>query len=383
MQRCRGAGVKRSRRHPLTLSPLHVFTAWVLLYSSWVLLFGCGKVGDPLPPAPRLPLRTRDLALTQRGPFILLRWPNPNVETLESLGFSLRRIDVYRLIQPLSAPETVSEEEFAERAALIGSVDERQIRATPASEEFVFRDGPLSQLNRRYYYAVRYVSTRGQSAALSNIAPIIPSPRVAAAPKNLQARDQAQDVIALTWNPPEANIDGSTPPVVLGDNVYRRTQDQSQFGLPINGATPVTTLEFFDRKFQYGTEYVYTVRAISRGNAGEVVESADADPVAHTPRDTFPPAAPEGLTAGSANAVISLFWTANSEPDLAGYNIYRAERADASESEWVKLNAELHILTTFRDETSIRGKTYYYKVTAIDRAGNVSPASAIVEQEAQ
>jgi hypothetical protein len=367
--------MKRSRRPG--------YGSWALGLASCVLLFGCGKVGDPLPPAPRLPLRTRDLSATQRGSSIILRWPNPNGETLESLGFRLLRIDVYRVVKPLTAPDPLSEDEFAEQAALIGSVDEQQIRSTATSADLIFRDGPISQFNRRYRYAVRYISTRGQSAALSNIVPIIPSAHVAVAPNNLQVRDQAQDVVLVSWDAPETNVDGSAPPAVIGYNVYRRPRHQPQFGLPINGATPVTVLHVADRQFDYGTEYVYIVRALSRSAAGDIIESADSEPVNHTPKDVFPPAAPENLTAGSANAVINLFWTANSEPDLAGYNIYRAERADAPESEWIKLNSELHTLTTYRDETTLRGKTYFYKVTAVDRAGNVSPPSASMAQEAQ
>lgn len=349
-----------------------------------ICLSGCGKVGDPLPPAPRLPLRTRELAVFQRGPLLVLRWPNPNAQTLESLGFNLSRIDVYRIIEPAGSTHAVlTEEEFAEQASLIGSVDEARLRSTAAGAELLFADGPLTQFNRRHYYAIRYVSTRGQSAAFSNIVHAIPLGSVAVAPKGLVATDHAQGVVALSWTAPAVNIDGSMPASVLGYNVYRRAANQLQLGLPLNGTTPVTSTEFLDRQFDYGNEYVYVVRALSRSRTGEIIESDDSEFVSHIPRDSFAPASPEGLTAGSANAVISLFWTANNEPDLAGYDIYRAERANASDAEWVKLNAQLHTRTTFRDETTVRGKTYFYRIVAVDRAGNTSHPTPVVEQQAQ
>ncbi|MCS6806635.1 MAG: fibronectin type III domain-containing protein [Acidobacteriota bacterium] len=382
------AGEDLCRRHR-TRSVQHRLrwkSYWSLVYGllSVLCLSGCGKVGDPLPPAPRLPLRTRELAIFQRGPLLVLRWPNPNAQTLESLGFNLSRIDVYRVIESASSTEAaLTEEEFATQASLIGSVDEARLRSTAAGAELLFADGPLTHFNRRHYYAIRYVSTRGQSAALSNIVHAVPVGSVAVAPKGLVATDQAQGVIALSWTAPAVNIDGSTPASVLGYNVYRRTANQLQLGLPLNGTTPVPSTEFLDRQFEYGSEYVYVVRAISRSHTGEIIESDDSEFVSHMPRDHFAPATPEGLTAGSANAVISLFWTANNEPDLAGYNIYRAERADAPDAEWIKLNPQIHTRITFRDETTVRGKTYFYRIVAVDRAGNSSRPTPVIEQQAQ
>src|SRR6266699_4098668 len=42
-----------------------------------LLLAGCGKVGDPLPPFIRIPDAVKDLGATQNGHNIVLTWTNP------------------------------------------------------------------------------------------------------------------------------------------------------------------------------------------------------------------------------------------------------------------------------------------------------------------
>ena len=75
---------------------------------------------------------------------------------------------------------------------------------------------------------------------------------------------------------------------------------------------------------------------------------------------------------------LTLTWTTESELDIIGFNLYRA---DSLEGEFIKLNNELippavdpfiggeH---TYVDENVIRGKTYYYQLETVDRNGNVT-----------
>ncbi len=105
-------------------------------------------------------------------------------------------------------------------------------------------------------------------------------------------------------------------------------------------------------------------------------------PVAFTFHDTIPPAAPTGLAAipsgpfGSAPS-IDLSWEPNSELDLLGYNLYRAE----SGSTFTRLNPELIPGTGFSDRTAQPGHAYSYRVTAVDQRRNESAPSTPLRQQ--
>ena len=62
---------------------------------------------------------------------------------------------------------------------------------------------------------------------------------------------------------------------------------------------------------------------------------------------------------------VNLEWDANSEPDLAGYNLYRSNQ---SGSGYVRLNGSLITGTSYTDSDIQEGRTYYYVCTAVNDA---------------
>ncbi len=89
------------------------------------------------------------------------------------------------------------------------------------------------------------------------------------------------------------------------------------------------------------------------------------------PPDTQAPAAPVGLAVSAVdNLNVTLAWAPNAEGDLAGYRVYRSAGAD-----YQLITPQLVSGPTHTDTTPAAG-TYYYVVTAVDRTGNESPASA-------
>jgi len=91
--------------------------------------------------------------------------------------------------------------------------------------------------------------------------------------------------------------------------------------------------------------------------------------------DTTPPAPPAGLAASPADCRVLLGWSANSEPDLAGYDIYRS---DVSGGPYARLNDGLVLAPAYEDADALKGVSYRYVVAAVDTSGNDSDLSGEV-----
>ena len=100
--------------------------------------------------------------------------------------------------------------------------------------------------------------------------------------------------------------------------------------------------------------------------------------------DTTPPAAPANVSAVVGNSAVILTWDANTEIDLAGYNVYRGTSTPVPTT-GTPLNGGTMLTTArYADSTAVNGTTYHYVVTAVDTSSNKSnssndaPATALV-----
>jgi hypothetical protein len=105
--------------------------------------------------------------------------------------------------------------------------------------------------------------------------------------------------------------------------------------------------------------HALTARAADKGGT-----SGPSSPVTIT-IDTVPPAAVTGLRILSYSGVNDLFWDANAETDLLGYNVYRKIGATGG---YTKLNTLPVSAPRYRDSGLTNGTAYYYKVAAADDA---------------
>jgi predicted phage tail protein len=349
-----------------------------------ICVAGCGKRRPPQPPIERVQQRTEFLSGAQQGNEVILSWPAPQRNAPDSSVQSIRRIDVYRLAEKPGAPLALTEDEFSARATVVGSVTYEQIQT--AGDTLTYRDVlELAGQPTRLRYAIRYVNASGQRASFSNFLSIEPAARIAQAPTLASSAKVLEDSITITWQPPVANIDNSTPVNLLGYNVYRTDESQTDSGIQPLNAKPITVTEYADKSFQFGNSYRYVVRSVSLGTGGAPVESLNSNAVSVSPLDTFAPAAPERPSVAApepSSARLAIFFAANKETDIAGYNIYRSTDPDLPKQNWTKLNATLLTRTTYQDDKVEPGKTYYYYIVAVDKAGNVSPPSEVGSEKA-
>ena len=71
---------------------------------------------------------------------------------------------------------------------------------------------------------------------------------------------------------------------------------------------------------------------------------------------------------------VALVWEGDTEPDLAGYRVYRS----VGDGPWQKL-ADVNAVPSYSDTSVEHGKTYHYAIGAFDKTGNESARSTPVE----
>lgn len=106
----------------------------------------------------------------------------------------------------------------------------------------------------------------------------------------------------------------------------------------------------------------------------------EPDPPDPPDEDTTPPSSPASVEGTSGDEIVELSWSANSESDLDGYNLYRSQSSFSDVSDMDPVNGSSLISgEVYTDNGLDNGTTYYYRLTAVDEDDNESDLSAEVE----
>ncbi|MGP2435996.1 fibronectin type III domain-containing protein [Streptomyces sp. JW3] len=153
---------------------------------------------------------------------------------------------------------------------------------------------------------------------------------------------------------------------LAGYRVYRRLKGTSYATKPL--ATTTSTSYTDSTLPKTGETYYYELRAYDK--AGN--ESAGTADQGVTTADTTAPAAPAAPVTASEATGLRLTWSAVA--DAASYRVYRAASADGTYARLATVTGQVSHL----DTSAVEGTTYFYRVTALDPAGNESARSAAV-----
>ncbi|MBN1591674.1 MAG: fibronectin type III domain-containing protein [Candidatus Coatesbacteria bacterium] len=380
------------RLHSLPWGCFFGLPALVALLIAILLLTGCGKKGQPLVPKTRDPLPIMDLKATGRGGAVTLYFTIPS-ENIDGSPFrDLKRIDVYRRLQPSglesssrsffdrllgktgNEPErifSIKESELIQGVHLLG----RRARIIDNSEGI---EAPQDWYGHVFEY---FVFTKGgnfRKSPPSNIARAMPllGPKP---PEDITA-ECGDAFVKLTWEPQTELTNGDMLKDLPYYSVYRVPDAGWRLIGPLNEKL-LPDCNYLDQDVVNDTEYRYVVTTVAAH--GELfAESATSATVIAMPKDNVPPSAPYQLDCVAGQGFINLFWMAEEAPDHLGYLIYRKK---AGEDLFMLLTPQPILRATYRDETVRPDTEYSYYVTAVDNstARNESGPSNTVSAKAR
>ncbi|GEM_PF-5324450 len=176
--------------------------------------------------------------------------------------------------------------------------------------------------------------------------------------------------IAVVFNEPMDPNSFNDRNVILNGSVSGGPLGRS---LSING-----TLLTIDPDNNFALGETVTVLIVG-GTGPNAVRDIEGEPMLNNYQFSFrilndqtPPNPPTNLQATGHDGYVDLTWNLSSSPDVVGQTIYRSL---SSGGPYTALEGVGRDVTTYRDSAVTNGTTYYYVITARDKAGNESAYS--------
>jgi hypothetical protein len=187
--------------------------------------------------------------------------------------------------------------------------------------------------------------------------PVAPGP-----PTGLAALASGASLVGLSWTAPVS--DGGLP--VYGYDVYEGTSAGAESTLLTD--TPVPGTSYTVSGLASGVTYYFDVTAVSKAGASGPSSEASATPGL--------PGAPTGLAASASGASqVGLSWTApvsDGGLPVFGYDVYDGTSSGAEST----LVTDTPVAgTSYTVSGLASGVTYYFDVTAVNRAGQSLPSN--------
>ena len=364
--RARRAAAPNLSFHRTTLSQRTLQVLVLASAGGW--LFGCGVQGTPHPPRLERPARITNVSVVQVGQSLEIHFTLPQQTTEGERLTKPLEVEILRAVAP--------------QGTGLSKLPEPEIWTRLIRDEWL----PYAKGNDVSYLARlterEFQDWRGQTLVVGvrTLTRGFRHRPIESDPSNLvdvpiydvsEALGGVQCVITekaveVQFPAPTRALSGEAVHHLAGYRIFRSSTGQAgTFELLGEISTP----PYLDKHFEFGKTYYYQVSAVF-GLPGHLALSDPSPTLKVTPRDVFPPAPPQGLSSIYSAGAVELVWAANTESDLAGYNVYRLDDQVPQ-----RLNKELLHTPIFRDATAPTGKVLTYYVTAVDLSDNESKGS--------
>jgi hypothetical protein len=344
-------------------------------------LSGCASPGPARPPSLHLPRLVADLTAARIGNNVILHWTTPEKTT-----------DGLKIRPPLTAEVC---RELSSKPVTCTPVKHLLVHPGPSEASDALPGNLTVGSAALLTYRVRILNANGHSAGLST--PAFAAAGTAPPPVEQLKVTPVRNGAMIEWQPQPVPSFVDLDRTLIQTNAPKKPSTKQPRQL--NASTPTEVhLQAgkqsadpggtIDPTAQRGETYRYTAQRVDAVTLdGDKLEmrSTPSSAITAVMRDTFPPATPAGLAAvptESAQGSIDLSWEPNTEPDLAGYIVYRQPVA----ADGTLTGAPTRLTPTpvpapaFSDRTPVPGETYSYRIAAVDASGNASPTSAEVRE---
>lgn len=290
-----------------------------------------------------------NLDVQAKGKRVSLEWAN------EYTNFSFAYYNIYRSGNKNSGYKRLNEDPFVRSRSPVAR-DSTMIYYTDSVPEF----------NQTYYYKIQGVTPFEDQSDFSEVIRVKVMRRLRAIPEIEVCNLNDQGHTDISWG-----IDKDEKPYVQEYIVQRAYSPQLPYERINEKQHDRNNTSFTDESPMASNYY----RVVAVGPAGD---SAYSRSHFIQPVDSIPPDPPKGLE-GKADTTgkVMLHWEPNTEKDLEGYRIYRANR---EAQEFYRITPGSIQDTSFVDTIDLQlgYKNIHYKIAAIDNRYNPSDFSEVL-----
>jgi hypothetical protein len=321
----------------------------VLIFS----LASCGKKANPVIPEKVLPKGVDSLSAQVKGNSLVVFWEIPTHNTdgsplTDLKGFNFQKGEWATRDFCATCPDQFQETRWID----LKGPEMADLKIGPDRIELTFEK---PQPGLTYSFQVTGITKKESASGPSKVLrvawdlPLMP-------PSMFQVKPQDKG-LEISWDSPQALIDGSLPEGLIGYSLYRRMGKGSWAKVT---PEPIKSLRYSDEELQEGVTYTYQVKAL-RQVEKTLLESEGSEEKGGVFTRTGPPPVIQEILGVANPRGIEIRWQRLENVISSGYHVYRRTGNQPPK----RITPEMIKGTSFQDEKVVPGTSYFYSITIV------------------